>query len=264
MDTIFNKAIRLCITAFVSIILVGCSTTTDQRTDPPASYQRIDNFPMYGQPKIQRSEELKRADEDFIKKASEGLGGREKASQMFSSQGQRYLNEGNLDFAMRRFNQSWLLNPNNHQPYWGFGQVVSHLDGSAVTVQFLENSLQLDQLDAVLQYFNKALELINVPSEKPRLLSDLANVYAMKATSLPMDKAQEKNQLFLLSNKHFAESTKLDPSNGDIWKVWAMSTYSQGNFSDTWKRVKQARIHNAKPFPPEFLRDLEQKMPEPK
>ena len=151
MNIIF-KSIRLYITVFASILLIGCATTTDPRTgprtDPPVGSQRIDNFPMYGQPKIQRSEELKRADEDFIKKSSEGLGGREKASQMFSSQGQRYLNEGNLDFAMRRFNQSWLLNPNNHQPYWGFGQVVSHLDESAVTVQFLKNSLQLDQLDA--------------------------------------------------------------------------------------------------------------------
>ena len=116
----------------------------------------------------------------------------------------------------------------------------------------------------MLQYFNKALELLNTSFEKPRLLSMIASVYSMKATSLPRDKIHEKDQLFLLSNKHFIESTKLDPSHGDTWRNWAISTYSQGNYSDTWEKVKQAKIHNAEPFSPEFLRDLAQKKPEPK
>jgi len=34
------------------------------------------------------------------------------------------MSEGNLDYAMRRYNQSWLLNPNNYQPYWGFGRIL--------------------------------------------------------------------------------------------------------------------------------------------
>jgi len=74
---------------------------------------RIDNFPMYGQPGIERPEFLKKADAEFIEKAVSGIGSREDASEVWWHEADRYMNEGNLDYAMRRYNQSWLLNPNN-------------------------------------------------------------------------------------------------------------------------------------------------------
>ena len=32
--------------------------------------------------------------------------------------------ERNLDFAMRRYNQAWLLNPSGFKPYWGIARVL--------------------------------------------------------------------------------------------------------------------------------------------
>jgi hypothetical protein len=65
---------------------------------------------MYGQPEIPRPDFLKKADEVFIKQAVAGLGSREKASEAWWLEGEKYMAQGNLDFAMRRYNQSWLLN----------------------------------------------------------------------------------------------------------------------------------------------------------
>ena len=238
MDTIF-KPIGLYLTVFLSIILVGCGTTTGTR---------IDNIPMYGQPTIQRPDVLKRADEDFIKQVSEGMGGREKASQAWFFQGDKFMNERNFDFAMRRYNQSWLLNPNNYQPYWGFGRVM----------------LQFGKFDEAIQHLEKSLTLIDDQFQKPALLSDTGSAYSVQASSLSNNQVQEKNRLFLLANKYFAESTTLDLTYGGNWRRWAMSLYEQEDYLGAWEKIKQARIHNAQLFPPEFLRDLAQKMPEPK
>lgn len=68
---------------------------------------RIDNIPMYGQPAIERPAALKRADEEFIKQvkqATEDHGGLEKASVAWWIKGEEYMREGNLDYAMRRYN----------------------------------------------------------------------------------------------------------------------------------------------------------------
>ena len=244
MKTIL-KSIGLYLTVFLSIILLGCGTTTTTGT-------RIDNIPMYGQPTIQRPDVLKRADEDFIKQASDLTGGsREKASQALFGEGNRFMNERNLDFAMRRYNQSWLLNPNNYQPYWGFGQVMIELNKFDEAIQYLEKSLQL-------------FELIDGQSEKPGLIATFGMAYSAQAMCIPNDKLPEKKRLFLLADKYFDEGTTLDPTHEEIWRRWAFSMYAQEDYSGAWEKVKQARIHNAWPSSPIFLRALEQKMPEPK
>src|SRR4029450_7180882 len=79
---------------------------------PPSSGTRIDNIPMYGQPEIVRPDSLKQADEDFVAKVVAGFGSREKASEAWYTQADEFMRQGNLDLAMRRYNQSWLLNPN--------------------------------------------------------------------------------------------------------------------------------------------------------
>lgn len=203
---------------------------------------------MYGQPNVQRPDGLKRADEDFIKQASEGLGGREKASQAWALQGDKFFSEGNLDFAMRRYNQSWLLNPNNYRAYWGFGRVT----------------LQQGTIAEAIQYLEKSKQLADDQFQKAALLSDLASAYSAQAESVPNNGGQDKARLFSLANQNFSESTTLDATYGNSWRRWAMSLYEQGNYAGAWEKVKRARLQNARPFPPQFIGALEQKMPEPK
>lgn len=212
-----------------------------------AEEQRIDNIPMYGQPAIPRPDLLKKADEDFIKQASEGLGGREAASKAWYAQAEKFIANGDLDLAMRRYNQSWLLNPNNYQPYWGFGRAM----------------LQSGEIDEAIQYLEKSKELVDDQFQKVALLTDLGSAYSTKAGQISSTQNQDKERLFSLANQNFSESTTLDSTYGNSWRRWAMSLYEQGNYAGAWEKVKRAKTQNARPFPPAFLRALNQALSEP-
>jgi tetratricopeptide (TPR) repeat protein len=211
---------------------VGCAAIDNS--------SRIDNIPMYGQPTIERPVELKKADEAFIATATKGFGTREKASQAWFAEGEKYMSQGNFDYAMRRYNQSWLLNPKNYQPYWGFARV----------------SLQERKVDDSIKYFEIANQFINDPYQQVALLTDFGSAYSNKGDSDP--------SYFEKANKKFSESIKLDPTYSESYRRWAISLYHQGDYKGAWQQVKKARKLNAKPFPASFISDLESKLPEPK
>jgi tetratricopeptide (TPR) repeat protein len=208
----------------ISMGVLGCM--------PPGAV-RIDNVPMYGQPEAERPEILKKADEDFIKQASAGFGSREEASKAWWLVGEKFMSEGNLDFAMRRYNQSWLLNPDNYQPYWGFGRV----------------SLAHGKVDEAIRFLEKAEELNDDAYQKVALLADMGTAYTHKD--------------FAKANAKFAESIKLEANYPDAWKRWAISLYMQGDYKGAWDKFIKAESHGAT-FPPKFIAELEAKMPRPK
>ncbi len=203
---------------------------------------------MYGQPDIERPEILKKADEYFIKMAVGGFGSREKASQAWWYEAERYMNKGNLDYAMRRYNQSWLLNPHNYQPYWGFARVM----------------VAKHAYDESFKYFKKAVQLIDDPYQKPALLTDFAVAYHNKAKSLSANEMEQRKEYFSLANSLCEEATKADPKYPMSWLVWASSLYFQENFQESWAKVKVARALDASIIPSSFLSDLSTKLPEPK
>ncbi len=212
-------------------LLSGCVTT--------GGNERIDNIPMYGQPEIERPAAWKQADEEFIRKAVGGLGSREVASEVWYEEGQRFLRERNLDYAMRRFNQSWLLNPENYQPYWGFARVM----------------VETDRFDEAIKYFEMAEIQCNDPYQKTALLSDFGVAYNWKAKLAP--------EYFAKANRKFAESVALEPSYPNSWRRWAFSLYDEGDYAGAWKKVKKAQGLNARPLPESFLTALREKAHEP-
>ena len=202
---------------------------------------------MYGQPQIVRPEFLKKADEDFIKQATSGFGSREAASKAWHAQAEKFMREGNMDYAMRRYNQSWLLNPNNYQPYWGFARVVA----------------EQDKLDDAIMYLEKSKSLCDDNFQKVSLLADAGSMYSYKADSIPEDRREERSRYFTLANQNFIESINLDPKYSDSWLRWSHSLFREGKYADAWERLKKARYLGAKESDT-YLKKLEQKMPEPK
>jgi tetratricopeptide (TPR) repeat protein len=209
---------------------------------------RTDRLPMYGQPEIRRPEFLRKADEDLVKEATAKFGSREAASKAWVNEADGYLKQGNPDAAIRRYNQAWLANPSNYEPYWGFGRIM----------------LERGNVDRAIDCFEKAKQLIDDRSQRPALLSDAAVAYSTKAETIPKARGQERAFYFDLANRHFRESTALDPRYPNSWRRWAMSLEREGNYREAWDKVKRARALKAPPFPAGFLRELEQKLPEPK
>ena len=79
---------------------------------------------MYGGMDRSAVPELKAADEQFISSVPKQFGSRERASQLWMGQGYRFYQRDELDIAMKRLNQAWLLNPRNPEAYMGFGAIL--------------------------------------------------------------------------------------------------------------------------------------------
>lgn len=224
------KIKNLLLVIVFSVLLNGCAT---------GGGARIDNVPMYGQPQIERPESLKKADKDFIEKAASGFGSREEASKAWWTQAEKFMRQGNVDFAMRRYNQSWLLNPNNYQPYWGFARVM----------------LEQNKVDEALEHLEKAEELADDQFQKVALLADMGSAYTVKGSI--------DSNYFTKANSKFSESIKLDPDYPDSWRRWAFSLYEQGDYLAAWEKVTKAESLKARPFPPKFIAALNEKLPRP-
>ncbi len=223
------KPHRWIVLAALVATIAGCATGPTGPTRP-----RIDNVPMYGQPAIPRSTALRQADEDFIKKAASGFGGsREAASKAWYAEGDRFLRQLNLDYAMRRYNQAWLLNPNSYRPYWGFARVM----------------VQTDRFNEAIQYFETAKKLCDDNYQRVALLSDAGIAYSLAGN-------------FQLANQQFQESTALDPKYENAWLRWSQSFYREGKYAEAWNKLKRARSLGAH-IPEAFSQDLNQKMTEP-
>lgn len=139
--------------AAIALIAAGCKT-------PPAP-PRVDNLPMYGQPEIPRPTQLRQADERFIETAAAEFGGdRKLASLSWTAQADRYLEEGNLDLAMRRYNQAWLLDESNYEAHWGFARVL----------------LAQQKPSDALPHLRKAIELCKDPAQRAILNAELTRL----------------------------------------------------------------------------------------
>ena len=212
-----------------------------------ADTSSTDTLPMFGQPKIARSEDLKKADETFIRDSTLRYGNRQAGSNTLAVQGWTAVRSRQVDLAMQRFNQAWLLNPKNYSAFWGFGAVLS----------------EKGKLAEALEYLETARELVEDPTQRVALLCDLGAVHSAYAARLPADRQLERAQHFVLANSRFTESLENDPKFAPSWREWAMSLYDQERYSEAWIKVKKARELQAEPFPPEFLKKLSAKMPEP-
>lgn len=225
-------------TAVLAPVMFGCMNL---------SGPRIDNIPMYGQPEIPRPDFMKRGDESFIREAIKPFNGsRELASKAWAMEADRLFRGGDLDFAMRRYNQAWLLDETNYLPYWGFGQVM----------------MVIEKRDEAIKFYEKAKLLIDDDFQKPALYTDLGLAYSFKARSITSPEHDRQNY-FKLANEYFQRSAELDRSYPVVWEAWANSLYHEHNYKEAWEKIKRARETGQK-INQTFLNRLSAALPEPK
>ena len=95
-------------------------------------------LPMYG------GKPREPADEQFIAAATKQAGSKEIASQQHVEFGWNYLHMRDPDTAMRRFNQAWLLNPQNADVFVGFGSVAIAKRNPHQAIEMLNRALVLN------------------------------------------------------------------------------------------------------------------------
>ena len=224
----------------VLLLISGCQTTNTVR---------IDNVPMYGQPEVVRPDPLRQADEAFVSEAEKGFSTRREASNAWFRQAESFMEERNLDLAMRRYNQSWLLDPTNFRAYWGFGRVL----------------LEQENFEAAVEQFETSVSLLDDPKYDVALLVDAATAYAYAAEN----DAEQGNRgraaaYFKKANDTYAEAVGKNAENGNIYRRWAIALFLEKRYAEAWKNVALARKYRARPLPESFLRALSKKVPEPR
>lgn len=187
---------------------------------------------MFGQPDLARPEPLKEADAAFVRRATADFGGdRKLAAIAWTGEAQRFIAEGNLEDALQRYNEAWLLDDTNYEVYWGFGRIMA----------------EVDRFDDAIKHLDRALTLCTDPLQRPAVLADLGAAYAAKAASLPADYAFERPALFTKANAAFTQSTTLDPQNASAWRRWSTSLAEEGRYADAAAKAQRAQALGARP-----------------
>lgn len=206
-----------------TMLLAGCLATSQEQKS------RIDEAPMYGG--IDRSQvpELVSADQEFISAVTKEFGSREKSSQLWVEQGFKFYNQDRLGMAMRRFNQAWLLNPENAEVFAGFGSVL-HDQG-----KYCE----------AMQMMDKALSL--APPSYQGIYTDAARVMTLCAVSDEVISEQKQSRLIAESEALYQKAEKSESNKAYTYGSWATAYYWRGDYSEAWKMINKQRAEGGTP-----------------
>jgi Tfp pilus assembly protein PilF len=207
--------------------------------------QPIDQVPMYGGMDRAAKPELKAADEKLIQGTTKEFGSRSAASAAFAEQGFAYYRKDDLANAMRRFNQAWLLDPENPESYWGFASILSDQKRYCEAAGHMETAL-------------------SKPGLQPGALPDAAITFVGCGMTDASFNAERKAQLLGRSEQIFSRAMAAGAPKDYTLLMWARAKLAQKDYAAAWAKVSEMRNATGKSPPTAFLKALEAKMPEPK
>jgi len=151
-----------CAIALIGVVALGCGAARPATT-LQAGYESV---PKYGDPGYQTISSKLASDEARAKFAGH--------SRHAAGRGWEFLLKGDLETAIRRFNQSWSMDPTNASALWGMA-----------IVQY-ERSRQLNDTRPTprsLELVNQAVALIEEAAAQPSPEASLLNDNAMILTT---------------------------------------------------------------------------------
>jgi tetratricopeptide (TPR) repeat protein len=182
----------------------------------------------------------KQINDTFISGMNEDYhGDLKKASMDMAMRGWQYLAAGDLEDAMRRFNQAWLLNKKNGTALWGMAAIEA----------------SSGNFDDSLKLFTEAEKFVG---------SDI-NFSVDYAKALGKAGVQLKDDTLLkFAFNRFEFNYQKAPQNVLNLQNWAMTLFGIGRYSDAWAKVKLAEATpNKNQLDPGFLAALQARMPRP-
>ena len=225
---------RTALFLFVALLLAQSAT---------AQAQPIDQVPMYGGMDRSADPALRGADQRLISQTTAHYGSREKASSAFVGNAFAYYGKDDLVNAMRRFNQAWLLDPNNPEVYWGFG-AVRHDQGKSCEAMALFD---------MAASFGKYIE---------GMAPDAARVKVLCAVNDKSLTDEQRDALYAQADALYTEALLKEPNKGYVHASMATAFYWRGKYAEAWASVKLARENEGR-LTEQFLRILREKLPEP-
>lgn len=201
---------------------------------------------MYGGMNRNAEPRLKAGDEKFIEEVARASGSRERGSVRWVDQGFEFYRADDLAMAMRRFNQAWLLNPNNPDVYWGFASVLMDRNQYCQALNMIELAIAKGPI-------------------QPGFWPDAALIYTGCGREDSNLAADVRERYYAKSDELFAKALA-DPavSKGYTLFHWARAMYAREDYKSAWVKVQEYRKMTGKEFASGFLTNLRAKMPEPR
>lgn len=227
------KKIMIFVLTIIVLILTGCDDKLDITKSSP-----INTLPMYGEE--EKNELQIQADQKLIEESIKISGSREVAAEHAIQRGWEYYYAGDLDTSMNRFNQAWLLDPQNPDVYWGFGLIVGAKGQVNEAIRIFSMGLQLNQSHTML-------------------LCNVGYSYINKALSEPQKRATYLNE----SITYFERANSIDTEVEYCHSSWAIALYYQGKYAEAWQHINKAKGLGGQSLDPRFVKDLSSKMANP-
>lgn len=217
--------------------------------------------PMYGNKPV--TEEQKKLNDQVVNEVIKRSGSKQAALEhTITLAWQYFYDKHDPETAMKRFNQAWLIDPNNDEVYYGFGFLMS-VQGNG---------------EEAIPFYNKALEL---NPNHPMALANLARSYKDKAYDLYLKKRMGEpdqevksilREALVLYEKASQTATagselRLTSLEGDLSYVyyqWAAALEFNAEYAKAWQKIKLSRKNGGdKIIEPGFIKELSRFMPEP-
>lgn len=164
--------------------------------------------PMYGGG--ERDPYLALADAWFVDRTAAQFGGRKAASATWCDRAfELYLQDQN-DVALARFNQAWLLDPENFEVYWGFASILHDRGRNCEAAELMDRAVS----------FGQSGQGILADAGRIRLLCGARGAGFDEAR-----RAEEREKARLL----FERAEQVDPGLDYVYETWARSLLTSGD-----------------------------------
>ncbi|MBF8962465.1 hypothetical protein I0P70_04325 [Pontibacter sp. FD36] len=215
-------------------ILLSASMAFAQEQQP-ALHPKV--LPMFGQ--VAKTDAQQKADEKFLTSCDKNFESRKEASNFFMDRGWEFLNEGQVDTAVYRFNLAWLLNPDNYNTYWAFGLVENSRGNTRDAIGMFDRALKYQPNNSLL-------------------LSDVGAAYLQQFISDKKKKNLKQAAAFL------DRSLKADQNNAFALANLSQVYFHNKKYAEAWDYLHRGRDLNMMSLDYNFLSELMAKMPDPK
>jgi tetratricopeptide (TPR) repeat protein len=206
------------------IVAVICIPYLTYAKDRP-----INELPMYGgkhNPKVEQNKEFSKSAADL---------------------GWKYYYNNELDTAMKRFNQAWLLDRNSVDAIWGFGLIMGRRASEELPEYNIKESIRFLTLAA-----EKAPHNV-------RIIVDLAFSHTVYGIFLKDTGNKSSHSEFLKAARIYETALKLDMKYPPLHSNWSVLEFYMGNYIKAKKRLEQA-INLGFKADPAYVRELESKL----
>jgi tetratricopeptide (TPR) repeat protein len=183
-------------------------------------------YPKFGD--VVKNEDQKAADQVLIESYTKQHGGRREGSEVLVGLGFNYLSQGNVKTAMYRFNQAWLLDPENENVFWGYACVY----------------FRMGELDLALAQLNEGL---NFNAKSSNILTDMGTIH------LAIFHENNDKEDYHKGLDYLKQSYSIDPKNTNTLFKLSSAYLMDGDCSNALKYFNECKTLGSKLITEEYV-----------